>query len=86
VVQEVEEIGAGLQGEAFVEAELAAEGQVGLGGAEAAEGVSSEIALDGSRGDGEGGGVDLLSAGYVGIVEPERDSGNQIRALNAGGS
>ena len=54
VVEEVEEVGAGLEGEAFVEAELAAEGQVDLGGAEAAEGVASEVALYGSGGGGEG--------------------------------
>jgi len=81
VVQDVEEIASRLKSDAFGEVELAAQGQVPLGGGEAAEGIAAEIALRGGGHRG-GEGVDDLSSGCVWLIEAP---GNDIRTLCAGG-
>ena len=65
VVEDVEEIASELKGVSFCEAELAAQGDVPLLGAEAAEGTASEIALRGGRyRHGEHCGVDDLAPSF----------------------
>ena len=85
MVEDVEEVRACLEGKALSEVELAAEREVDFGGAESFEGVTNEVALNGSGGDAECGFVDALSAGDVGVGAQEWCSGHQIRTLYAGG-
>ena len=61
VVEDVEEIGARLEGEALIELELPAQRQIDLGRAESVEDVAAESSLNGARGDAERGFVDALA-------------------------
>src|SRR5271165_3035110 len=86
VVEDVEKVRSHLKRKLFAEFELSAQRQIDLRRTESAQGISSQISLDRSRGCRECCPVDSLSAGYVRIGDPEWDSGNEIRPLYAGGS
>lgn len=84
VIEDVEEIDSELKRKSFCEAELAAQRDVPLRGAESAQGVASEIALGGGRDRRrERHLVDDLPPGRAGWVKIERHAGNDVRALQA---
>ena len=74
VVEEVEQIGAGLEREALVEFKSAADGQGDLSSAESVEDVASEVTLDRAGEDGEGGLVQAPAATFgSGHNQPNRN-------------
>src|SRR5205085_10523242 len=86
VVEDVEKIRSRLKSKPLPEFELSPQRQIDLRRAESAQGVASQGSLARCRGYRECRSTDSLSAAYVWICNPEGYSGNQIRALYAGGT
>src|SRR5262249_23301160 len=84
VIQDVEEIASRLKRKPLGQAELSAQRDVPLRGAESAQSIASQIALYGGRHRrGESCRVDHLASGCARRIKVDRHAGDDIRALHA---